>query len=273
MSIRLAVFDLDGTLLNSQMQIQRQSVEAIRWAMSQGVSVMLASGRHHGAIFPYWKVLGLELPVICCNGACLFDFNTNEPASHTPLTKPQALRVLELVRKYRINCMVYADDVMGFESVSHHREQLRTWAASLGPDVQPKMLPVPDLETLIDAVDHVWKFDTFSDHLYSLKMFAHDIEAIPGLDCEWSSESGVDVIQKGNSKGARLVEWIASQGIDRTEVMVFGDHYNDLSMFKVAGISVAMANAVESARSIADWVTGSNDDSGISDGLRRFVAA
>jgi len=273
MTIRLAVFDLDGTLLNSQMQVQRESVEAIRWAMNQGVSVMLASGRHQGAIFPYWKELELELPVITCNGACLFDFNSNQPISHTPLTKSQAVRVLALVRKYQIGCMAYADGVMAYETVTHHREQIRNWAASLEPKGKPKFHLVPDLEQLIDTAEYVWKFDTFGDHLYSLKMFANEISEISGLNCEWSSEFGVDVVHDGNSKGARLVEWIDSQGIDRAEVIAFGDHFNDLSMFGVAGIAVAMANAVESARCAADWVTGSNDSSGISDGLRRFVAS
>jgi len=272
MTIRLAVFDLDGTLLNSQMQIQPESVDAIGWVMKQGVSVMLASGRHQGAIFPYWKELDLELPAICSNGACLFDFNSNQPIRHTPLTKPQAFRILELLRKHQIKCMVYADDVMGFESVSHHREQLRKWAASLDQDVQPKMLPVEDLENLIGAAHHVWKFDTFSDQLDSLKMFASEIAEIAELDCEWSSEFAFDIIQRGNSKGARLIEWLAVQGLDRSEVIVFGDHYNDLSMFRVAGTTVAMANAVDSIQSVADWVTDSNDSSGIADALRRFVA-
>jgi Cof subfamily protein (haloacid dehalogenase superfamily) len=271
MSIRLAVFDLDGTLLNSRMQIQQESVDAIRWAMSHGVSVMLASGRHQEAIYPYWKELGLKLPAICSNGACLFDFDQDRPIDHTPLTKSQATGVLELVRKYQINCMLYADDYMGYESVSRHREQLRTWALSLPPDVRPGLRPVEDLGRLIETARYVWKFDTFSDHLYSLKMFAHEVSDMMGLECEWSSESGVDVIQKGNSKGARLADWIAARGIDRSEVIAFGDHYNDLSMFRVAGISVAMANAMDSVRSTADWVTGSNDQSGIADALRRFV--
>ncbi len=272
MPIRLAVFDLDGTLLNSQMQVQRESADAIRWAVSNGVSVMLASGRHQEAIYPYWKELDLDLPVICSNGACLFDFSLDRPVSHTPLTKLQARGVLELIRKYQINCMLYADDFMGYEAVSHHRAQLREWASNLRAEVRPRLHPVGDLGALIDSADHVWKFDTFSDHLYSLKMFAHDVSETLGLECEWSSEFGVDVIQKGNSKGARLAEWISLQGIDREEVIAFGDHYNDLSMFRVAGIAVAMANAVDVVRSSADWVTGSNDKSGISDGLRRFVS-
>ena len=271
MSIRLAVFDLDGTLLNSRMQIQQESVDAIRWAMSHGVSVMLASGRHQEAIYPYWKELGLKLPAICSNGACLFDFDQDRPIDHNPLSKSQAAGILTLVRKHQINCMLYADDYMGYESVSRHREQLRTWALSLPPEVRPGLRPVEDLGRLIETARYVWKFDTFSDHLYSLKMFAHEVLDTMGLECEWSSGSGVDVIQKGNSKGARLADWIAARGINRNEVIAFGDHYNDLSMFRVAGISVAMANAMDSVRSTADWVTGSNDQSGIADALRRFV--
>ena len=58
--------------------------------------------------------------------------------------------------------------------------------------------------------------------------------------------------------------------IDREEVLVFGDNYNDLSMFKAAGTSVAMENADRQIREQADFVTVSNDENGVSAFLIRM---
>lgn len=128
------------------------------------------------------------------------------------------------------------------------------------------------LDAVIEAAEHVWKFDTFGDDKAAMQRLAAELNGTTKLACEWSSDCAFDIIQTGTSKGARLLEWIATQGLDRAEVLVFGDHYNDLDMFRMAGTAVAMGNAVDAIKAEADWVTGSHNATGIADGLRRFVS-
>ena len=75
----------------------------------------------------------------------------------------------------------------------------------------------------------------------------------------------------GVSKGRRLAEFIAQQGIQPHEVIAFGDQNNDKEMLELAGLGVAMGNSREEIRDCADWVTGTNDSDGIADVLHRFV--
>ena len=101
--------------------------------------------------------------------------------------------------------------------------------------------------------------------------FLAEVEADAGLNFEWSGGNRVDVTQADNSKGARLAEWIASRGIDASEVIAFGDHHNDISMLRMAGLGVAMGNSDDVVKSNARWVAGSNDTDAIADTLRQFV--
>ena len=74
----------------------------------------------------------------------------------------------------------------------------------------------------------------------------------------------------GVDKTRALKETFSELGIDRSEVIAFGDAQNDQSMIEWAGIGVAMGNAVDEVRAVADYVTLSNNDDGIAAALEHF---
>lgn len=76
---------------------------------------------------------------------------------------------------------------------------------------------------------------------------------------------------KGLSKGASLLEIANFYQIKREDIIAFGDELNDLTMIESAGVGVAMANAVDGLKEIADYITLSNDKDGIAYYLDRFV--
>lgn len=271
MQYRLVALDLDGTLLNSRMQIQDETVEVLKLVREKGIQVMVVTGRHHVAAFAYWDQLGLELPAVCCNGAYLYDFRARRALLANPLSKVQAHQLLDIARRHGIYCMVYVDEVMAYEQTCDFLRRLMAWSAGLPERVRPALRQVDSFEALIDEADAIWKFATACDDAATMDEFVHEVQERMGLSCEASSRNRVDVAQTGNTKGARLAEWISSQGISLSEVIAFGDHHNDIDMLRVAGMGVAMGNADERVQSAANWVTGSNDGSGIADALQRFV--
>lgn len=271
MKYRLVALDLDGTLINSQMKIQRETIEAVQQVREQGVKVMLVTGRHHVAAYPYWDQLKLELPAVCCNGTYIYDYQAGRALATNPLSKAQAHQLLRISREHGIYSMVYVGDAMAYETRSHHRKLLMDWAEAQTERVRPRFRQVDRFENLIDEVETVWKFDTASDDVPALRAFEQDIRTTMGLSCEWSSDNSMDVVQRGNSKGSRLAEWVAQQGIDPMEVIAFGDHRNDIGMLELVGMGVAMGNADPIVKTSANFVTGSNDETGIADALYRFV--
>jgi len=271
MKYRLVALDLDGTLLDSQFQIRSETIDALRRVREQGVQVMIATGRHHVAAYPYWHHLGLELPAICCNGAYMYDYRARQPLASDPLTRQEARDLLELARRHDIYTMVYDKDFMAYETKSEHLKKILDWSASLAEEVRPRIECVDSFERLVEEAAIIWKFISSSDDLPAMHAFVSDIEQTLGLSCEWSGHNRVDITRAGNSKGNRLVEWIAQQGIAREEVIAFGDEKNDMEMLRVAGRGIAMGNSLADVQACADWVTGTNDSSGIADALQRFV--
>ncbi len=271
MKYRLVVLDLDGTLLDSQLQIRDETIEALRRVREQGVQVMIATGRHHVAAYPYWHHLGLELPIICCNGAYLYDYRARRPLASDPLTRQEARDLLKLARKHDIYTMVYDKDFVAYESANAHLQSILDWSSTLAADLRPRIERVDSFERLVEEAELIWKFISSSDDQLAMETFVADIEQTLGLSCEWSGHDRLDITRAGNSKGNRLVQWIAEQGIAREQVIAFGDEKNDMEMLRVAGRGVAMGNSRPDVQACADWVTGSNDSSGIADALKRFV--
>ena len=271
MSYRLVVLDLDGTLLDSQLRIREETLAELARVRAQGVGVMIATGRHHVTAYPYWHQLGLELPAICCNGAYLYDFSGRRPLYGDPLSRAEARALLALVRQHRIYSTIYVDEAVVYEGLGHFSPRMLEWAASLPENLRPRMVCTDSFETVLDAEPTVWKFFSTGDDVAAMRAFARDIEQTIGLSCEWSGECHLDIAHAGNSKGDRLAQWIALQGIAAEQVIAFGDHHNDRRMLRLAGLGVAMADSLAEVQADADWVTGSNDGDGIASALRRFV--
>ena len=271
MTYRLVALDLDGTLLDSQLQIRAETIDALTRLRAQGIQAMIVTGRHHVAAYPYWKQLGLDLPAICCNGAYVYDFANARPLASDPLTCDEARQLLALSRQHAIYTMVYERDFMAYETIDGQLRKMLNWATTLASEVRPRFEKVESFEQLIESAETIWKFISATDDPAAMRAFVAAVEQTLGLCCVWSGATRLDITHGGNSKGHRLTQWIAGQGIAASEVIAFGDHQNDIEMLRMAGMGVAMGNSQADVQACADWVTGSNDGSGIADALQRFV--
>ena len=94
-----------------------------------------------------------------------------------------------------------------------------------------------------------------------------------GMFVSTSGSPFVEVTAAGADKAAAVQRLAATRGLDRSEVMTFGDQMNDLSMLEWAGVGVAMGNARTEAVAVADRVTSSNVDDGVAEVIEELVAA
>lgn len=117
----------------------------------------------------------------------------------------------------------------------------------------------------------MWKFALTDEDTAKLQRFAQHVGQTLGLECEWSWHDQVDIAREGNSKGKRLAQWVASQGLSMQDVVAFGDNYNDLSMLEAAGTGVAMGNAVDEVKARANVVIGENETTSIADYINRHL--
>lgn len=271
MKYKAIAFDLDGTLLGSDLKIRDDVANAIQTVRSVGITVLMATGRHHTAAIPYHHQLSLNTPLMCCNGTYAWDTHSGSALMARPLLKEQARQVLCLVRKYRVHILMYIDSIMTYETHEPHLMRLLRWAESVPVALRPAIFHVESFDAQIDTATFVWKFAATSPNLELLHKFSIAVEQELEVSCEWSGRDRVDIAQRGNSKGQLLTEWLKKEGIAPEHAIAFGDSPNDMSMLSAVGLGVAMGHSNDAVRAAADLVTGSNDSPAIASVLEQHV--
>jgi len=271
MKYSVVALDLDGTLLGSDLRIRQDAADAIRLVRAAGVRVVMATGRHHTAAYPYHHQLGLDTPLMCCNGTYAWDATTRSTLMPRPLQKSQARKTLSFVREYEVHTLVYVDNAMTYETSEPHLVRLLNWARTLPESVRPAICQVDDFHAQIDSADNVWKFAVTAPSAERMHAFSDAVQQNLGLSCEWSATDRVDIAQSGNSKGRLLTEWLDSQGISPSSAIAIGDSPNDISMLSAVGLGVAMANSAREVQAAAGHVAGSNDSPAIATILHQHV--
>ena len=264
--------DLDGTLLTPEKKILPESLHAIHNARKSGAMVIIVTGRHFVAIHPFYQALELDTPAICCNGALLYDYKEKSVMASDPLRPDQATQLIDLLDSYDIHGLMYADDAMIYQEPTGHIIRTSNWANSLPESQRPVFRQVKSLREAAHEVDGIWKFALTDTDIQKLNRFTTTVERELDLACEWSWHDQVDIAQNGNSKGKRLAQWVESQGLSMSQVIAFGDNFNDLSMIKNAGLGVAMGNASDEVKAHADLVIGTNTETGIAEIVNKYFS-
>ncbi|WP_108650439.1 pyridoxal phosphatase [Dongshaea marina] len=273
MTYRAIALDLDGTLLNSQQQIDPKTRQLLQVAREQQYQIYLVTGRHHSSAIGYHAELALETPLICCNGAYSYDRINQEVLDGNPLNPEQALKIVEMARKSGVHLLMYLSDAMTYEEPTQHLLSMQRHGQDRPENLRPRLRHLANFEQRIQAGDTIWKFvlsDSHSDRLQQLVSKLCD--ALP-LSCEWSWHDRVDVALAGNCKGSRLAQCLIRDDISPRELIAFGDNYNDLSMLQLAAMGVAMGNADQNIKEQADRVTLSNELSGIAHVLEPLLTS
>ena len=258
MTSRVIALDLDGTLLTPTKTLLPSSLQALARARDAGFTPIIVTGRHHVAIHPFYQALALDTPAICCNGTYLYDYHAKKVLEADPLPVAQALQLIDMLNEHQVHALMYVDNEMVYETPTGHVLRTRNWAQSLPPAQRPVFTQVDSLAQTAREVNAIWKFALTDEDNSKLNAFALEVEQQLGLECERSWHDQVDIARQGNSKGKRLAQWVASQGLSMEDVVAFGDNFNDVSMLQAAGVGVARGNAADEVKAHADVVIGDN---------------
>ncbi len=124
-----------------------------------------------------------------------------------------------MLAKQQIHGLAYVDDAMLYEHPTGHVIRTRNWAQALPEDQRPVFAQVDSLAQAVREVNAVWKFALTDDDIPRLQRFAQQVGETLGLECEWSWHDQVDIARAGNSKGKRLAQWVADQGLSMQDVV------------------------------------------------------
>lgn len=270
MSYQAIAFDLDGTLLSSQGTILESSKKAIQAARQQGLKVFIVTGRHHTAVRPYYVELGLDTPVICCNGTYLYDFQQDKVLFSRPLTSLQAQYLIDSAKSQGIHVAVYTRDAMTYEVLNAHFTKFLKWVNACDEAVRPDVRQVENYQQFIDNGTTIWKVLISDPDLEKMQKFVAKLP-LDQFSAEWSWVDRVDITVQGNSKGGCLAELLKLENIAPQKVIAFGDNFNDISMLAFVGMGIAMGGSEPEVQQQAKMTIGSNNEDSIAGALQDLL--
>lgn len=258
-SIQMIVMDMDDTLLSSDHSISDKNIRAIKAAKEAGIVIVLASGRPTPAMAFAASALELDQGgfVISYNGAYVTDWAEQNVLFETCLSKYEHDLLVDTAHAQNSYIHTYVDG------------EILTDEDNEFTDIEAKLtkMPVKVVEDLKHSVSSsVPKVLMVSEPTNVTRMQAELSKAFDGrFTISISKPYFLEFTNQNVDKSKAIDVVCALTGIDKTNVMAIGDSYNDLTMLRDCGIGVAMGNAPEDIKNIANKVTKPNDQHGVAD--------
>ncbi|SHJ78338.1 sugar-phosphatase [Tepidibacter formicigenes] len=263
---KLIAIDMDGTLLNENKEISKANYEAIQKAKKIGKKVVLATGRPLLGVKKFLEELNLisdEDYVAAFNGALVQNTKSGRVVSKTTLHLNDYKLLYDLSKKLNVNIHALTES-----SVITPKNNKYT-------EVEASLNSIPIEEIPVESVSE--------DETIVKVMFIDEPELIDKVIKKIPKEIKekytivrsapffLEFLDKSVNKGVGVNAIAKELGLDPKEVICVGDAGNDIDMIKYAGLGVAMGNAFDEVKEVANYVTLSNEDDGVAYVIHKFM--
>ena len=263
--IRLIALDLDGTLLTTDKRLTERNRNALLRAGEKGIAIVPVTGR----IFNGLPRSVLELPclkyAILCNGASVYDVAGDRLLCRAEMPLAQALEIMSWLDEQPVIYDCYAEGRGFMTEAMWNRIDQYAWSPIVVDYMKSIRTPVPELKAFLRAraqAGGIQKIQAFCrDEETQRRLLGH--MPFSGIAVSSSVPRNIEINRWDATKGRALLALAKHLGLERDQVMAFGDGLNDISMIESAGVGVAMGNAVEAMRNVADRITATNDEDGV----------
>lgn len=272
MDVRLIAMDMDGTLLDSQKKLTETTLRTLQKAVDRGIWIVPSTGRMVQGLQEYIKILPSLRYIIAVNGGTVWDLKENISIFDANIPYEQAMEVIEFVQKYdAVNeCYCINEALMSkssYDLIDYHIPD------SLAAVVKGNRKAVDDYVGFMRGkradVQKIQLF--FHDSDKRLAAIRELEKTFPGIALTSSQPYNIELNAASVSKGNALEILCRHLNIDRQKTMAFGDGGNDRSMLLAAGYAVAMANGTDEIKTVADFVTQSNDEDGVARAIEKLI--
>lgn len=258
--IKLIVADLDGTLLKSDKSLDDNIKDVIS---GQDYKFTIASGRSMVLVKKFISELNIDLPYITNNGAEIYQ--SNACVKQYSIPDEEVRFILKQVQEFDLECHANAENciyTMGkIDLILPFRKRFEG------------VLPIVDNASIREVcANTINKIMCIDKDLNKVQEFANKINLYcEHVHCERAEGNAFVMVNRQASKGLALKNLLKLLHISSEEVVVFGDNYNDVSMFEAAKYSVCMENADNDVKDKATFICSSNDMNGVSDFIQKYI--
>lgn len=270
--VKMILLDLDGTLLTSQKQISARNYASLERFASAGGYVVPCTGRFYRGMPQVVRKLPFVRYVVTVNGAQVYDAVQDEILRREEISPTEAVEIFDRLELLPViyDCFL---DGWGYMDQAHYG-QIDQFISDPQVNRMVKELrePVKDLRGLVKQENRP---------LQKIQMFFRDMErrklelsrlsdSLPRMAVTSSIANNIEINAQNANKGAALCFLCRHLDINVEDTMAFGDGSNDRSMIEAAGIGVAMGNAENSLKTLADYVTDHHDNDGVAKAVEQF---
>lgn len=275
--IKAILLDIDGTLTNDNKVITPKTREALLKAQSAGIKLAIASGRPEKGLYKYARELEMDKNhgiFICYNGARVVDCQSGDVLFSHTMTACEAKEVLRHVSKFEVTPVVTNGDYMHTSNVYGCMIEYKGKPFNvIEYECRGNGYLLCEQKSLADWVNFPVEKILTAGHPDYLQAHYKEMQApfSDKLNCMFTADWYFEYTAKGIDKGKAIDIAFKKLGITSDQMIAFGDAQNDMSMLKYVGIGVAMGNATDEVKAIANEVTLDNNSDGIAQSLYRHL--
>nr|WP_098441914.1 Cof-type HAD-IIB family hydrolase [Bacillus sp. es.034] len=264
MIYRMLALNIDGTIVNENGKIAKETKEAIEYVQDKGVPVTLVTSRSFASAKKVAKALKLESPIVTHSGAYIAG-ELEKPMYVKKIAEDITYEISQFLEGF--SCQVHLShekrSIVGKTStgaremakVSWQRESKLLYSKQFVDRVSDHLLENPMAVPKISVVmEHR---EDMLDVVASLKGMYEEVDAIP------TSDYKLDIVPKGVSKLRGLMYLSERLGVKKHQIVMVGSGIDDIDSMECSGLGVAMGDAPRQVREAADWITRSQVEKGI----------
>ncbi len=264
---KLVALDMDGTLLNSQGKISEKTKQTITAAREKGIVVVLASGRPLEGMTDALNELNMTSNddyVLCYNGSLVQRVESQSVIRSQLLLGSDAKNIASLSHDFGVHVHGFSRRQGLITPENNHYTQHE--ATINGLDITEIDFAELDNNEEILKVMMIDEPELLSKAIAQLPAALYDQYTIVQ-----SAPFFLEFMNKNSNKGAGVKALAEHLGIDASEVICMGDAGNDHHMLEYAGLGIAMGNATDDTKAIANYITDSNNDDGVAKAIDKFI--
>lgn len=268
--IKVLAFDMDGTLLDDEKNLSAYTVEVLNQAAILGLKYVPCSGRGAERIAPLLEeVSGIEY-MISTNGAAITDYRSGEVVCEYTLDRKDAIRIFDYVEECGCDLRILIED--GYYDLQGKMREPFGMPADMTRGMEADCwIREKGFRDFITSNDHVIQKYVLVFNNIEEKFKAFDeLVKIENLYVTYSHDLIVEISHPEATKGKALKRVAEIMNVPLENIMAIGDEHNDIPMFELAGIGVAMGNASDHVKAHADYITEKNTEHGVAKAIEKL---
>ncbi len=264
MIYRMLALNIDGSIVNENGKIAKETKEAVEYVQDKGVPVTLVTSRSFVSAKRVAKSLKIEAPLVTHGGAYIAA-ELEKPMYVKKISEDITYEISQFLERF--SCQIHLahekfsiigkanSQAKNMAKLSWQKESRMVFSKQFVNQVSDylldKPLSVPKISAIVEHSEDLW------DIIGALKGMYEEVDAIP------TSNNKIDIVPKGVSKLRGLMYLSERLGVKKEQIVMVGSGIDDMDAMRCCGLGVSMGGAPKEVRAAADWITRSQIEQGI----------